>query len=149
MRQIGATIKDCVINGTADDAIGAFSDDPSNFRASGWLIEGNTINNGHSRGIVLYSLENGVLRNNTFKINPDSSIKFDVYDVADGNPNAENNNWEISHNRFITPWSGTVMRMVLPKAPIAVGRHDAINFEYNIIDGAPKANEFAGADAVG
>ena len=131
----GATIQDCTILGTADDAIGFFSTDNSTLLTNGGIIKNNYIRDNQARGILICSSENGICTGNTIVRGESSSILLKNESNAEGS-DAAVRNWIVSNNTFIQSWVDPVIGLV--NECTVSGLHDGNVIENNTIYEAPK-----------
>ena len=141
----GPTVRDCIIESVADDAIGYFSNDIYNLSA-GAVFEGNTIYDGQARGIDVFECRNVTIRSNAF-------YRGDWYSIAIFQNNTTNNpilvsvtDCDIYGNTFVDCLIDPVIGLdQVPKTAFQgnltpVFYHNNINIHHNTFIGAPKNN---------
>jgi hypothetical protein len=132
----GPVIRDCVIEGTTDDAIAVFSDRAAT-PMRGARIEHNTIRDGQGRGINITQSTDGVVANNTIVRCQNPSIQIKSNQASEGTGAVVR--WTISGNRLVQPWTDPAIFLTRENGE-AAGRHDEITIVDNIIEEASRAN---------
>ena len=133
----GPTVRDCVIECTADDGIGIFSS--TNGITSGILVERNTVYDGQARGILISQSINGICRSNTLIRCNSPSIY--IYNTRDGfqDDNIHAENWDIYGNTFVDSLINPVFGFgSYPGIP--AGLHKNISFHHNTFIGSSRNN---------
>ncbi len=134
----GATIRDCVIIGTADDGIGYFADDPSNMPTNG-LIAGNLVRDNQARGIIIASSAGGICQSNVLVRNNEAGVlMINLSPDVENHTNAAVRDWTIANNAFIEAWVGPAIW--LANQCTNAGLHDNIDIVSNSFIEAPKNN---------
>ena len=136
----GPTVRDCIIESTADDAIGIFSD--MDEVASGAVVEGNTVYDGQARGILITQSRNGICRSNTlircnsYSIGMINGLTFDGGSVT---------GWDLCDNRFIDSLVNPVIGLT-SRPDVQGALHGDIRIFNNTFAGAPKNNHLVYVD---
>jgi parallel beta-helix repeat protein len=131
----GPTVRGCIIESTADDAIGIFSD--MDEVTSGVLIEGNTVYDGQARGILITQSRNGICRSNTlircnsYAVGIRNGITFEGGSVT---------NWDLYENQFIDCLVNPVIGLTRRPDISETALHDNIRIFNNTFIGAPRNN---------
>lgn len=140
----GPLVENCYINATADDGIAVFSYTPSSQIMSNSVICNNIVNDVCGRGIDIINCKDGICSGNIIRRGREMSIAFASTSTIDCLPSAACENWHISNNIFIQPWSYSVIGCHL--TAVACGRYDELYIENNTFLDAPKNNALVDID---
>ena len=142
----GPTVRDCIVESTADDAIALFSYVENTNLVSGALFEGNTIYDGQARGFNILPSRDVTIRSNTFYRGDWYSISIYQDNAITTLPTGSVTRCEIYGNVFINSLVDPVIGLdAVPGTPVIP--HDQIYIHDNRFINAPKNNHMVYVNA--